>query len=72
MATRAPGSKESTVVFTSGEALQFQVADSDVSQVHSDGGQLPGPHLESEVALAKKERLLLTHPERLENKSSKD
>lgn len=27
---------------------------------------------DSEVALAEKERLLLTHPERLENKSSKD
>lgn len=72
MATRARGSEGSTVVFTSGKVLQFQVANSDLSQVHSDGGQLPGPHLESEVALAEKERLLLTHPERLENKSSKD
>lgn len=44
----------------------------DLTQVHSGGGQLPEPHLEGEVAPAEKERLLLTHPERLENKSSKD
>lgn len=51
-------------VHKSREVPKFQVAKSDLSPVHRDGGQLLGPHLESEVALARKKRL--------ENQSSKD